>query len=828
MSEQQRHEQLAALFAEVSELPAERRDAFAVEACEGDEELLADLRSLLAADAADVPLMDVQPTLGWKEEIVEQVGPYRIVGTLGEGGMGVVYEAEQEEPLKRRVALKVIRLGMDSRAVVARFEAERQALARMEHGGIARVYDAGVTDRGRPWFAMEFVDGVSITRYCRDKRLDLAARLKLFSQVCDAVQHAHQKGVIHRDLKPGNVLVTEVDGKPVPKVIDFGIAKAVGEKLTDLTLHTQHGLMIGTPGYMAPEQTKIEQHADTRADVYSLGVILYEMLAGRLPFADEDFKTAALDEIHRIIREVEPPRPSRAIHMPSSEDAGKTVARRLRGDLDWIVMRCLEKERSRRYGSPQELARDVGRYLKNEPVDAGPPTARYKVGKFVRRHRLGVGLTAAVAVATFGVTITLAVLLGVAREARAETERERQVAVAAEAEATEQAEIARAVNDYLTNEVLGTAAGAGVVAAGPKMTLRQVLDAASASIAGQFDRPRSEAAIRIAIGRSYLQLEAFVKGLEHLDAAVELLEPELPADDPELLEAEYWAAYARYALRQYDEARRRFVPLLTRSEAVFGADDDRAVRIRSNLASIAVVEGDYDAAVPLYEELLALRLRTSGPDSVMTLETRGELGELLGVLGRFDEGREHMAATVEGLRAATAEHHPRVLNFTSRLAFLELSAAIAAAAEGDAAAEAAAVQRGIDLLLHNLEPIIGHHGSEHSQSMFAGNTLSQLLQRAGRAEEAAQVAADLIALQRKRIAPDDPTLGNSLLRAARLALVQGHLDKADAYLAESRRILVDARRGTPDEERIPNAIRVLDGLAADITAARATTRPIPD
>ena len=583
--------------------------------------------------------------------------------------------------------------------------------------------------------------------------------------------------------------------------------------------------MIGTPGYMAPEQTRIEHDIDTRADVYSLGVILYELLAGRLPFADEDFKSAALDEIHRIIREVEPPRPSRAVHMPSSENADKTVARRLRGDLDWIVMRCLEKERGRRYGSPQDLARDVERYLKSEPVDAGPPTATYKVSKFVRRHRLGVGLTVTAAIATIGVTIALAVLLDQAREARAEAEAERQVARAAEAEAMEQAEIARAVNDYLTNEVLGTAGGTGVVVAGPKMTLRQVLDAASETIAGRFDRPRTEAAIRVAIGRSYIALEAFDQAIDHLDKAVDLLKDEVSPDDVELHDAEYWAAYTRYTAGRLDEAHERFVPLLALSQATFGEEDPRALRVQNNLIGVTVGRGDYAAAIPLYEDFLAIRLRTAGPIATDTLETRASYGDLLAVMGRFDEGRRELTAAIDGIIRVTEAGHPRALAHQSRLARLERNAALAAAAAGDVEAEQAAVERGIAILLEAFEPIIGHFGSEHSQSMYAGQTLTQLFQLAGRSEEAAEVAANLIALQRLRLPPDHPTLGNSLLRAGRLAIQQGKLDQAKTYLAEARRILVDARRGTPDEARIPNAIRVFDSLAANIAAARATTRP---
>jgi serine/threonine protein kinase len=343
-------------------------------------------------NANDLPSTETSP-LG--STAGERIGPYRLLRLLGEGGMGQVWEAEQEKPVRRKVALKLIKWGMDTKAVVARFEAERQALALMNHPNVAKVFDAGATEQGRPYFVMELVKGESITKYCDRQRLTTKERLQLFMQVCEGVQHAHQKGIIHRDVKPSNILVQVEGDKPVPKIIDFGVAKATEQRLTERTVFTEFGQLIGTPEYMSPEQAEMTaQDIDTRTDVYSVGVLLYRLLVGALPF--ERLREEAFDEIRRRIREEEPSKPSTRLSTlgdASTESAAKrrtdprSLARQLRGDLDWITMKALEKDRTRRYPTASELAADIRRYMKDEPVSAGAPGRVYRLKKYIKRNK---------------------------------------------------------------------------------------------------------------------------------------------------------------------------------------------------------------------------------------------------------------------------------------------------------------------------------------------------------------------------------------------------------------------------------------------------------
>ena len=416
------------VFADALLVPPGERAVFLDRVCRGDVGLRRRIEALIFAHEsagkfmpeprADGPA-DRDPASTRPDPIDHpgsRIGRYKLLQQIGEGGCGVVWMAEQEEPVRRRVALKVIKLGMDTKAVIARFEAERQALALMDHPNIARVLDAGATDAGRPFFVMELIPGVPITKYCDQHNLPTAGRLGLFAQVCHAVQHAHQKGVIHRDLKPSNILVTLQDGEPVPKVIDFGIAKAAQGRLTDHTLFTAFEQFIGTPAYMSPEQAEMSGiDIDTRSDIYSLGVLLYELLTGRPPFDPKSLLQAGLDEIRRVIREVEPLKPSTRLNTLADSDRDSTARQRgtapaqlsllLRGDLDWIVMKALEKNRNRRYETASGLALDIQRHLHNEPVFARPPTAGYRISRLIRRNRLAFAAGGLVALALVAGTV---------------------------------------------------------------------------------------------------------------------------------------------------------------------------------------------------------------------------------------------------------------------------------------------------------------------------------------------------------------------------------------------------------------------------------------
>ena len=473
------------------------------------------------------------------------VGPYKLLQQLGEGGMGVVYMAEQEQPVRRMVALKIIKPGMDSRQVIARFEAERQALAMMEHHNIAKVLDAGTTDTGRPYFAMELVKGVPITDYCDKNKLTPRERLEMFIPVCQAIQHAHQKGIIHRDIKPSNVLVTLYDGQPVPKVIDFGIAKATQQKLTERTMFTGIGQILGTMEYMSPEQAEMNQlDIDTRSDVYSLGVMLYELLTGSTPITKDKLRGVGLDEMLRTIRETEPPKPSTRLSdsgeaLPMISDVRKTEPTKLskfvRGDLDWIVMKALEKDRTRRYETASGLAADVQRFLSDEAVDACPPSARYKLHKFARRNKAAIATGATIAGILLASTIVssgLAVWAMRAEKVASENAIKAQAALQAEekqrtlaqenetkanSEAVKSKEVATFLKDMLKG--VGPSVALGRDTEMLKEILQTTAERLDADLAGQ---PAVQAELRVTIGDVYNELGQYKQAESQYQKALQL------------------------------------------------------------------------------------------------------------------------------------------------------------------------------------------------------------------------------------------------------------------------------------------------------------------
>jgi serine/threonine protein kinase len=540
-----------ALFSAALELPASERAAYLNEACADDPALRRRLEELLRVHQAaitflenkapgaqespigvDVPDATIRLSTSPAEKAGDRIGRYKLLQQIGEGGCGAVYMAEQEEPVRRRVALKVIKLGMDTKQVIARFEAERQALALMDHPNIAKVLDAGATETGRPFFVMELVRGIKITDYCDEHSLSTEERLKLFIQVSQAVQHAHQKGIIHRDIKPSNILVTvsEPGAGGCPKVIDFGIAKATtGQHLTDKTVFTAFEQFIGTPAYMSPEQaTMTSLDIDTRTDIYSLGVLLYELLTGKTPLDQKELLAAGLEEMRRTIREKEPIRPSTRLSTMLKNELTTTAKHRrteppklihaVRGDLDWIVMKCLEKDRARRYETANGLARDLQRHLNCEPVTARPPSRLYEFHKTVRRHKFGFAAAAAV-----GAALVLGMVgsaLEAARAKRAERDqiRLRQQAEASQSKSQTETAKATAVSDFL-QQMLRSANPDD--AKGSGYTVRQLLDDYSAGLGNQFEnQPDVEASLRAAIGNAYYRLGVGDKAEPHLERAL--------------------------------------------------------------------------------------------------------------------------------------------------------------------------------------------------------------------------------------------------------------------------------------------------------------------
>ncbi len=652
-----------ALFEAALELPAAQRARYLREACGEDTALRQRLEILIGANdrakeflehpaASDRGETFVLP-LPRAERPGDRIGRYKLLQQIGEGGCGVVYMAEQEEPICRRVALKVIKLGMDTKQVIARFEAERQALARMDHPNIARVLDAGATETGRPYFVMELVRGIKITEYCDSHNLPTRERLDLFMQVCRAIQHAHQKGVIHRDIKPSNVLVTLHDGVPVPKVIDFGIAKATQGRLTNRTLFTALEQFVGTPAYMPPEQAEMSGlDIDTRSDIYSLGVLLYELLTGTTPFDSKQLVASGVDVMRRTLRETEPPRPSTRLHTMVEAELTTAAKHRqaepakltslMRGDLDWIVMKCLEKDRTRRYETANGLAMDIQRHLNNEPVVARPPSKLYRFHRLVRRNRLAFAAVAAVVVA-LATGLTLASLgllqaraqrdqaLAAKRSEQAQKDLADKARVRAEAdEKLAQTEAARSRQVLqLLEKMLQGVDPSVALGRDPKM-LREILDQTARSLGRDLtNQPEVEVELRGILADAYYALGSWERAGEQARERLRLAKAHSGERDLIVASALYQLGMGLWRLGQLEQAETFARRALTLRQTLAPNDDPDVADSLTCVANILESRGKrLGEAESMHQQALAMRRRLYGDNHPDVAASYNNLGNL--------------------------------------------------------------------------------------------------------------------------------------------------------------------------------------------------------
>ncbi len=790
--------QVREVFAEAVALSEVERVRYLNIACAGKPELRAEVESLLSA-ASQRPAFLSSPTTGGSnasiaEPIGTRIGPYKLIKEIGQGGFGTVYLAEQQRPVERRVALKIIKLGMDTRAVIARFEAERQALAMMDHPNIARVLDAGATEAGRPYFVMELVKGEPITTYCDRNKLSIPERLGVFVQVCHAVQHAHSKGVIHRDIKPGNVLVATEDGLPHTKVIDFGIAKATQRSLTEKTVFTESSQFIGTPEYMAPEQADGSLNTDTRTDVYSLGVLLYELLTGATPFDSRALRAAAYGEIQRIICEVTPPKPStRLSHAGTSAEVvqdRRTDSIRLsalvRGDLDWIVMRCMEKDRSFRYDTVEALAADVGRHLAGEPVIAAPPSKVYLVRKFVRRNRVIVAAGGAVFVTLILGIAGTSIGLVKAQAARGDAVKSATLADANAKKAREEAKraddqaekarssvrVAEAVNELMKG-MIGRADRAkeqGRV----DVTVREVMDAAAvdleSGVTGMITREkRVVAMLAKSIGDTYSQLNV-------LDAAERMLRIHHQLTSEHFggnsLESAASAVVLGEILRKRgsnDEARQLYVS----ARAIAGGFGDEGVEV---FASTIVHEAYIDAKsgkeskaqADLRSVLDLLESKGLGGCESAVIATNN-LAAMLWVAGKRDEAQEVYKRSLELLRKRGEQ--PDQADMLNNLAAIQHSQRDFVGAEKTSEEEVALVRR--------------LYGGRHLTLARALDSYSMILGAREKRKESIDASREVVAIRRALLKPGHESLTASLRKLGAALIDDRQFEEAESVLREA-------------------------------------------
>jgi non-specific serine/threonine protein kinase/serine/threonine-protein kinase len=701
------------------------------------------------------------------DDTPENIGPYRLIRVIGEGGMGLVYEAEQSEPLKRKVALKIVKRGMDTHEFVSRFESERQALALMDHPAIAKVFDAGATDRGRPYFVMEYVEGIPINNFCDQNRMGLRERLDLFVLVCDGVQHAHQKAIIHRDLKPSNVLVGMVDGTPVPKIIDFGVAKAMDHKLFDNTLTTSAGQLVGTPEYMSPEQADMSGAGiDTRTDVYALGVILYELLVGKLPFdlAALSDEGKGFFEILRVIREEDPIKPStrattiaesdeRAVDIAADRKVDRTnLSRHLRGDLDWITIKALEKDRTRRYDTVRALGNDIRRHLDFKPVAAGPPGSVYKVRKFVRRNR--------VFVAASGLVVA-AVILGIVGTTTGMIRAKKAQRIA-----SLEAETARQVSDFLVDlfEVADPDK-----ARGNTITAREILDQGAGRIVTELaGQPETQARLMNTIGKVYRNLGLYEQAVPQLEAALALRRKGTVDDDLHLAENLADLGDLYIDLGHYAEAE-----MVIKEALEIHASHDLNANLElamglNELAKVYRNESRFEEAEELYIRARNIRIQVLGDDHPEVARSYNSLAILNWQRGHYDQAEELYNKAIQIWRGAYGNDHADVAKGLNNLALLHHH-----------------LDRYDRARILYEEAIVIYQkvlGPEHTRLATALNNLGLVHYETGELEKAYPYYTKALAIREKALGPGHPTVGQTLNNLANVKREQGRYEEAaDLY-----------------------------------------------